>query len=193
VTWQHQSSLPDGYDADPASPSCLSKNRTLGALAEPNASRKFNPGFLARVIRETCVRVQHNLETAVKFLPRPRQRGSLCWMRGSGQERRIALKLDCISDSQAGRDHAMNQGPALILGWILLLFFFLWLANRAALQAMDQPFPPRPALFLRLMLMVNPSRSKQLFSNLWVTHPILQPRSIFDGGFDLLRHAIGQR
>jgi hypothetical protein len=57
---------------------------------------------------------------------------------------------------------------------ILLLFFLLWLANRAALQAMDQPFPPRPALFLRLMLMLKPSRFKQLFSNLWVTHPILQ-------------------
>jgi hypothetical protein len=32
-----------------------------------------------------------------------------------------------------------------------------WLANRAALEAMDQPFPPRPALFLRLMLMTKPS------------------------------------
>src|SRR6266849_6100515 len=40
---------------------------------------------------------------------------------------------------------------------------------------MDQSFPPRPALFLRLMLKPKPSRFRQLFSNLWVTHPILKP------------------
>ena len=64
---------------------------------------------------------------------------------------------------------------------ILFLFFLLWLANWAALQAMDQPFPRWPALFLTLMLKLSPSRCKQLFSNLWVTHPILQPRSVLDG------------
>jgi hypothetical protein len=31
--------------------------------------------FLARVIREACLRVQGNLETAVEFLPRPRRPG----------------------------------------------------------------------------------------------------------------------
>src|ERR1700757_3431474 len=40
---------------------------------------------------------------------------------------------------------------------------------------MDHPFPPRPALFLRLMPILNPSMFRQLFSNLWVTHPILKP------------------
>jgi len=76
-------------------------------------------------------------------------------------------------------DYARNPVVRGGVGTILLLFFLLWLANRAALQAMDQPFPPRPALFLRLMLMLTPSRFKQLFSNLWVTHPILQPLSVW--------------
>jgi hypothetical protein len=76
-------------------------------------------------------------------------------------------------------DFAQNPVVRGGVGKILLLFFLLWLANRAAVQAMDQPFPPRPALFLRLMLMLKPSRFKQLFSNLWVTHPILQPLSVW--------------
>src|SRR5262245_33866579 len=37
---------------------------------------------------------------------------------------------------------------------------------------MDQPSPPRPALFLRFMLILQPSRLCQLLSNLWVTQPI---------------------
>jgi len=36
---------------------------------------------------------------------------------------------------------------------------------------MDESSPPRPALFLRLMLILQPSRLCQLFSNLWVTDP----------------------
>src|SRR6266849_2145470 len=36
---------------------------------------------------------------------------------------------------------------------------------------MDQSLPPRPVLFIRLMLILKPSRFRQLFSNLWVTHP----------------------
>ena len=35
----------------------------------------FQTGFLAGVIREACLREQETLESAVKFLPRPRQRG----------------------------------------------------------------------------------------------------------------------
>jgi iron-sulfur cluster repair di-iron protein len=35
----------------------------------------FQTGFLAGVIREACSCVQENLESAVKYLPRPRQRG----------------------------------------------------------------------------------------------------------------------
>ncbi|SRR5713101_2017696 len=58
---------------------------------------------------------------------------------------------------------------------------------------MDQSFPPWPALFLRPMLILKPSTFRKLFSKLWVTHPILQPFSIFDGGFDLVPHAIGRR
>jgi hypothetical protein len=54
---------------------------------------------------------------------------------------------------------------------ILLLFHLPWFANRAALEAMDQSLPPRPVLFLRLMLILKPSRFRQLLSNLWVTHP----------------------
>ena len=36
---------------------------------------KNSTGLLARVIRESCLRVQSNLETAVKFLLRPRRPG----------------------------------------------------------------------------------------------------------------------
>jgi len=77
---------------------------------------------------------------------------------------------------QPGYSHANSILATLISDFIFV--FLRWLANRAALQAMDQPFPPRPALFLTLML---PSRSKQLSSNLWITHPILQPRRVLDG------------
>src|SRR5260370_24642015 len=35
----------------------------------------FQTGFLAGVIREACLAEQETLESAVKFLPRPRQRG----------------------------------------------------------------------------------------------------------------------
>ena len=42
------------------------------------------------------------------------------------------------------------------------------LANRAALQAVDESFPERPALFFGFVL---PSRSKHLFLNLWIADP----------------------
>ena len=44
-------------------------------------------------------------------------------------------------------------------------------AINGALQSMDQSFPPRPVLFIRLMLVQKPSGFRQLFSNLWVTNP----------------------
>jgi hypothetical protein len=56
---------------------------------------------------------------------------------------------------------------------------------------MDQSFPPRPALFLRLMLILKPSRFRQPFSKLRVTHPIYyNPLAIIHGGFDHVRVAI---
>ena len=64
---------------------------------------------------------------------------------------------------------------------ILLLFHFRWFANGAALEAMDQSLPPRPALLLRLMLILKPSRFRQLLSNLWVTHPTLHPLTVLNG------------
>jgi hypothetical protein len=48
--------------------------------------------------------------------------------------------------------------------------FDLGCANRAALQTMDEPFPERPALFFDFVL---PSRSKDLFSNVWIADPHL--------------------
>jgi hypothetical protein len=51
-----------------------------------------------------------------------------------------------------------------------LLLHLFWFADRAALEAMDQSLPPGPALFLRLMLKLQPSRLGQLFSNFWVTY-----------------------
>ena len=52
---------------------------------------------------------------------------------------------------------------------------FLWPASRTGLQVMDQPFPPRPALFLNLVVMSKPFRFGQLFANLWVTHSHTKP------------------
>jgi hypothetical protein len=74
-----------------------------------------------------------------------------------------------------GGDEIVNQrdieGSIQTQAIILLLFHLLWPAKRAALEAMDQSFPPRPVLFIRLMLILKPSGFRQLFSNLWVTHP----------------------
>jgi len=45
---------------------------------------------------------------------------------------------------------------------------FCGLANGTTLQAMDQPFPERPALFIDFVL---PSRAKHFFLNLWIANP----------------------
>src|SRR5215469_17476194 len=50
-----------------------------------------------------------------------------------------------------------------------------WLAKRAGFEAMYQAFPPGPALFLALVLVLKPSGFRQLLAKLWVTHPILKP------------------
>jgi hypothetical protein len=60
--------------------------QTLGALVEQMLGKGFKTACLARVIREACSCVQDNLESAVEFLPRPRQQGlSLVahWLRPS--------------------------------------------------------------------------------------------------------------
>lgn len=64
---------------------------------------------------------------------------------------------------------------AFHLAKVLSLDCLLGLANRAPLEAMDQSFPPRPALFLGLMLILEPSSLRQFLSKLWVTYPMLQP------------------
>ena len=71
---------------------------------------------------------------------------------------------------------------------ILLLFQLLWFANRAALEAMDQSLPRRPALFLRLVLILKPSRFRKLFSNLWVTPPHTTTPTVSLWPFNLVRH-----
>ena len=53
---------------------------------------------------------------------------------------------------------------------VSILSFDLGSANRTALQAMDESFPKRPALFFDFVL---PSRSKDLFSNVWIADPHL--------------------
>ena len=58
---------------------------------------------------------------------------------------------------------------------ILLLFHLLWFANRAALEAMDQPLPPRPVLFLGLMLILKPSSSENFFRTSGSLTPCYNP------------------
>jgi len=73
VTQHSQNDLPDERDTRSAFPSHLSKV-DFGTFVK-ECVEKNSIDFVARVIREACLRVQGNLETAVKFLPRPRQRG----------------------------------------------------------------------------------------------------------------------
>jgi hypothetical protein len=73
VTLHSQDDLPDERDTRSAFPSHLSKV-DFGAFVR-ECVEKNSTGFLARVIRETCLRVQGNLETFVEFLPRPRRPG----------------------------------------------------------------------------------------------------------------------
>jgi hypothetical protein len=65
--------LLDERDTPSAFPSHLSKVDSSAFVRE--CVEKNSTGLLARVIRESCLRVQSNLETAVKFLPRPRRPG----------------------------------------------------------------------------------------------------------------------
>jgi hypothetical protein len=85
------------------------------------------------------------------------------------ESRQAYVWADCL----IGETRRLHSKPRSMSGVaiFLLLFHLLWFANRAALEAMDQSLPPRPALFLRLMLILKPSRFRQLFSNLWVTYP----------------------
>jgi hypothetical protein len=54
--------------------------------------------------------------------------------------------------------------------WPGCLLLFPRFANRAVSEPMDQAFPPRPVLFLRLVFIPKPSRFRQLFSDLWVAY-----------------------
>jgi hypothetical protein len=73
VTLHSQDDLPDERDTRSAFPSHLSKV-DFGAFAR-ECVEKNSAGFLARVIREACLRVQGNLETVVEFLLRLRRPG----------------------------------------------------------------------------------------------------------------------
>ena len=65
-----------------------------------------------------------------------------------------------------------NQFEDLI--FFLALGFNFGLAKRAALQAVPEPFPQWPALFLRLVLKLKQSRCQYSFSDVGVTYPIRQ-------------------
>ena len=73
MTLHSQDDLPDERDTRSAFPSHLSKV-DFGAFAR-ECVEKNSAGFLARVIREACLRVQGNLETVVEFLLRLRRPG----------------------------------------------------------------------------------------------------------------------
>ena len=57
----------------------------------------------------------------------------------------------------------VSRCKATQLALMIIALSLRWLANRAALEAMDQLVPPRPVLFIRLMLILKPSRFRQLF------------------------------
>ena len=65
-TWQLQSGSPDKHDTDGVS-LLPEPKQTLGAVVEQMRGEAFTIGFLARVIREVCLRVQENLEAAVEL------------------------------------------------------------------------------------------------------------------------------
>ena len=73
MTQHSQNDLPDERDTRSAFPSHRGKV-DFGAFVR-ECVEKNSIDFLARVIREACLRVQGNLETAVKFLLRPRRPG----------------------------------------------------------------------------------------------------------------------
>ena len=73
MTLHSQDDLPDERDTRSAFPSHLSKV-DFGAFVR-ECVEKNSTGFLARVIREACLRVQGNLETVVEFLLRLRRPG----------------------------------------------------------------------------------------------------------------------
>ena len=70
-------------------------------------------GYLARVIREACLAVQDNLESAVEFLPRPRQQGSLWWLTGPGLFRLKWSRLPPAATPSEG--HLVLRGNRPIL------------------------------------------------------------------------------
>jgi hypothetical protein len=80
--------------------------QTLGASSrfcvEGDSVPVFSPGFIG----EARIRAQHNLETSVEFLPRPRQRGlslkCFWWITGSDYDRRKRAPFFSGVDTEGG-------------------------------------------------------------------------------------------
>ena len=94
-----------------------------------------------------------------RFLSRTQVASSVC--------KAIGVLTQSFSEHFLGSEFFKGHRPLHSLGlWVLSPD--LGPANRAALQAMEESFPERPALFFDFVL---PSRSEDLFSNLWIADP----------------------
>ena len=62
----------------------------------------------------------------------------------------------------------------------VIVGYHFWPTKRAGLEAMDQPFPERPALFLGLVLVLKPPGFRELLARLRVTDSHPTSRSFID-------------
>ena len=97
--------------------------------------------------------------------------------------------------SEHGLDSSRSVPAVATVDWLnrclrsltfSILSFDLRSAKRAALEAMDEFFPERPAFFFDFVL---PPRSKQLFANLWIADPHVATPSLdrFEGTAEILQ------
>jgi hypothetical protein len=89
---------------------------------------------------------------------------------GESSEEVGAGRLRCWTEHQTCGARPAKPSRRLLGSTDLLPFNLLGPANWTALETMDHSSPPRPALFLSLMLKEPISRFSQLFSNFWVAH-----------------------
>ena len=119
-----------------------------------------------------------------------RPKSAEAWQCLASVKQNPSAKKDSLHESSSDSADGLTQAP--FLTWIInkkagstgrtenancrgeyfITLSLFWPANRAAMEAMDQLFGPRPALFVTLMFILKPAGFRELLPNLWVTHPI---------------------